>query len=383
MWFTRAEFQERLDRLVTHMAQRSVDVLVVDETEHLAYLIGYSPSAATYQACLVSQSGDVVAVVRELDEPTFLGQSWVRDYVTFRDWDDPIKRLARLIDERGWGRAKLGMELDSHFLLVQRYNALREELRDAEILDFSGVLWEMRLRKSEQELAYHQRAASIADTAFARGVAVAAPGVTERHVMAEVYRIAIENGADNTRIALGGGGHRTTHLHGNLGGHIFGRRDRMHLELVPHYKRYTSRVMRPIAIGPPEKDVVEATRTLVELQDAQFDEMRPGTSAGKIDRQCREQLVGLGLVEQYPNTTGYTLGCVTVPRTSDFTRIFVPTADWSLEEGMVFHMYLSAQRVSISETVVVTPAGVRRLSRLPRRILEAGELLETPTDFVS
>jgi Xaa-Pro dipeptidase len=87
------------------------------------------------------------------------------------------------------------------------------------------------------------------------------------------------------------------------------------------------------------------------------------------------------LAEQYPNTTGYTLGCVTVPRTSDFTRIFVPTADWLLEDGMVFHMYLSARGASISETVVVTAAGARRLSQLPRRVLEAGELFQfRPSD---
>jgi Xaa-Pro dipeptidase len=131
MWFSREEFDQRLDRLVGHMVKRGVDVLVVDETEHLAYLIGYSPSAATYQACLVSREGDLLAVVRELDEPTFLAQSWVRDYVTFRDWDDPIALLARLIEERGWGRAKIGMELDSHFLLVQRYRAFSESLPNA------------------------------------------------------------------------------------------------------------------------------------------------------------------------------------------------------------------------------------------------------------
>src|SRR4051812_18343482 len=85
-WFKHEEFQARLGRLGEDMARRHVDVVVVDETEHLAYLIGYTPSAATYQACIVTASGEAVAVVRKLDEPTFLTQSWVRDYVTFADW---------------------------------------------------------------------------------------------------------------------------------------------------------------------------------------------------------------------------------------------------------------------------------------------------------
>ncbi|TWH98721.1 Xaa-Pro dipeptidase [Bradyrhizobium daqingense] len=66
-----------------------------------------------------------------------------------------------------------------------------------------------------------------------------------------------------------------------------------------------------------------------------------------------------GLRSDYLNITGYSLGCYPAhtPRTSDFSRVFLPTADWTLEEGMVFHMYVSADGIAISETVLVTEAG--------------------------
>ena len=67
----------------------------------------------------------------------------------------------------------------------------------------------------------------------------------------------------------------------------------------------------------------------------------------------REAILREGLRETYDNITGYTLGFYAAagPRTSDFTRIFHPAADWTLEAGMVFHMYASAAGVSFSETV--------------------------------
>ena len=54
-----------------------------------------------------------------------------------------------------------------------------------------------------------------------------------------------------------------------------------------------------------------------------------------------------GLRDHYDNITGYTLGYYSQQplRSSDFTRVFLPNADWRLEEGMIFHMYTSTRGV--------------------------------------
>ena len=48
--------------------------------------------------------------------------------------------------------------------------------------------------------------------------------------------------------------------------------------------------------------------------------------------------------------------------------MFIPTADWVVEAGMVFHMYVSAMGLSFSETVLVTESGAERLT-LAERVL--------------
>ena len=82
----------------------------------------------------------------------------------------------------------------------------------------------------------------------------------------------------------------------------------------------------------------------------------------------------MGLRETFDNITGYTLGYYShaTTHTSDFTRIFHPQAEWCLEPGMVFHMYVSAAGASFSETVLVTEKGAERLTRTPRRLLAGG-----------
>jgi len=58
-----------------------------------------------YQACAVPLEGDPVMCLRHLDEPSFLERSWLCDYVTFADWEDPVQVLARTLAGRGCGLA--------------------------------------------------------------------------------------------------------------------------------------------------------------------------------------------------------------------------------------------------------------------------------------
>jgi Xaa-Pro dipeptidase len=142
------------------------------------------------------------------------------------------------------------------------------------------------------------------------------------------------------------------------------------MELVPTVKGYSARLMRPTVIGPPSAVQAETARRLIEIQDEQLAAMKPGAVARDVDRICREGVLEAGLRETYDNITGYTLGyyAPSGPRSSDFTRIFLPTSEWTLEAGMVFHMYTSARGMAFSETVLVTERGPERLTRLERQL---------------
>jgi Xaa-Pro aminopeptidase len=370
--FSRDEYDGRLRQLHERMDTLEVDVVVVDEVEHIGYLTGYVPTAATYQSCIIPRSGSPTMILRALDESTFREQSWLDSYVMFRDWDDPVELLVEVLKKQGFGRARIGQERDSHFLLVQRYEAIAAGLPDASLVDFSKVLWELRLRKSPAEVDCHRRAAAIADSAFRDAIAFARPGTAEREIAATLYSSALIAGADNTRLALLMSGPRTDALHGALGARILTDGDLLHIELVPHYHGYTSRLMRPTAIGKASAETVRVAENLIAIQNDQISAMRPGARAADVDRICREQVLASGLRTDYPNATGYTLGYIAQPRTSDLTRAFLPTAEWLLEEGMVFHMYTWARGLAFSDTILITQDGCERLTTTPRRLFQGG-----------
>ena len=369
--FSRAEYEGRLRAVRHEMAARRIDVLLVDETEHLAYLAGWHASGSRYHGCLVPSDGDPVMVFRQLDEPAFLERSWLRDHVCFPDTEDPVEAVVRTIIARGWSTACLGVETDSHYLTVQIYEALRHALPRATLADFATVLRELRLRKSPREIEYLQQASRIADQAMRDAVGAVGEGLSEREAAIAASGTFLRLGADTARTGPITAGGRSGTLHGLLGNHRLRRRDLLHMELVPSVNGYSARLMRPTVIGPPSTEQADTAAQLIEIQDDQIAAMKPGAVARDVDRVYRTRVLGAGLRESYDNFTGYTLGyygATHPPRTSDFTRTFVPTAGWVLEPGMVFHMYTGARGMAFSETVLVTDAGAERLTRLERRL---------------
>ncbi len=86
-----------------------------------------------------------------------------------------------------------------------------------DFLDFSRVIWEIRLLKSGEEIACLRRAGEIADAALMAAVEAAADGVSERECAAVFCAAALKAGADNGRNLLLAGGKRSGSLHGRLG----------------------------------------------------------------------------------------------------------------------------------------------------------------------
>jgi len=366
--FSHDEYARRLAVVRAKMRERNAEVVLVDEAEHLAYLTGFDRSATRYQACAIPLEDEPVMFLRTLDEPSFVERSWLTERITIADWEDPVAVIARELGRRGWANRCIGLELDSNYLTVRRWQSLTAALPSASFVDFGEILRELRLRKSAEEIALLRRAAGIADRAMVAAVAAAGEGRNEREAAAAASRTFLELGADTPRVGVITSGRRAASLHGGLGSHRLERGDLLHMELVPQVHGYSARIMRPTVIGTPSAAQTDAAHVLVGLQDRQLAAMKPGIVAADVDRVVRDGVVAAKLRDRYDNATGYTLGYYAPwsPRTSDFTRLFVPTATWVLEPGMVFHMYVSATGMAFSETVLVTDAGAERLTGMER-----------------
>lgn len=368
-----AEYAWRVERARALMAQGDCELMILDSGESLAWISGYTVSETMYRAVFLPREGAPWFVLRALDEAPCREGGWITDVVGYPDTAPPEKFMAQELRRRGFENAQIGVDYNSISFNPARAEEFATALPQARFVNLMGATDSLRWVKSASEIAQIAKAAAIADSDMAQVAAAACPGFTTREAAAIAAAAFLREGADTGEtgpIVRGSGSHEF--LHGLFRTDELAPGDILHVELIPRVAHYGARIMRPILIGAPTARQQEVAEELIRLQDAQIAAMKPGAIASEVDRIVRQGVLDAGLRAEYANVTAYTLGLyIRTPRSSDFSRVFLPDQHWALEEEMVFHVYTTAEGLGFSETVMVTPDGGRRLTQTPRRLLLA------------
>ena len=228
--------------------------------------------------------------------------------------------MVERIRELGLERGRIGLlEVDPRFgdyLPVNQYNALHEGLPEAELVFTHGLMHELLLIHSPEELECIRKAAHLCDRAMEALVERARPGVKEYHLRAAAAHAIHEGGGDVDFLIIG-----STPMSDPM--MVFGNPrpsgrelqpgDIVMMELAAGYRGYTAQIGSPVCLGEPPKPV---RRFFDEIVLPGFERMvetiGPGRSledaraAGKFFREHGAQsrpihLHGIDLVTSSPH----------------------------------------------------------------------------------
>ncbi|MFS8931341.1 M24 family metallopeptidase [Cupriavidus taiwanensis] len=370
--FSVEEYRRRLDEVRSLMKERTLDCVILDEPELMGWLAGYSVSENLWRACVVPAEGPPFLLVRSLDYPPARQRSWFDDFVVFSDTDEPLETFASAVESRGIPFQRVGVDFQSNSFTIHRYKWLQRRFADTRFLDLERSVWDLRRIKSAEEIALFRDACSRLDEALGLTIDSIHAGGSQREVAASAaaayYRLGFDDGFVGPITVASD----WDSIHGFLNDKPLEDGDIIHIELLPRLRGYSARIMRSAVVGSATRAQQKTVSTLIALQDQQIAAMRPGVAAREVDRIVRDGVVAAGLRPDYTNITGYTLGLTPLvsQHTSDLYRCFTAEADWTLEAGMVLHMYTSARGFAVSETVLVTAEGGERLTLAPRQLFE-------------
>lgn len=374
--FDAAEYAERLERVRRRMEQQGISLLLVDTPENITYLTGMeTPGYYMYMAAVVPAKGDLALVLRRAETANARTTAWTENLLPYDDTVDPLRLVADEAKHLG-GKGKIGVEMDSNFLTVNRFRRLSEYLGRAEVVDATSIVLEERKVKSSQEVEAVRGAARMVSVAMQRAVAAIEPGRTENDVASAIFDSLVQEGSGFLAMEpYINSGPRTGSMHAIWSGRVLRENEPVLIEIGGSVHRYHAALMRTVLLGSPPREVLEWAKVAIDALDAVVARIRPGITSGEADAACRGVIEKAGLYERFRKRTGYSIGLAYAPDWGEGHFLGLQKDDPTvLKPGMTFHMPPALREYGkygfgVSETIVVSETGCEVLTAFPERLI--------------
>jgi Xaa-Pro aminopeptidase len=354
----------RLGRLRAAFDAAGVDALVVTGMSNVRYLSGFTGSAGML---LLLASGTVL-----LTDGRYATQAGEQLAAAGVDAEVEVAPAARqadaargLVESRHRGR--LGLEA-AHVSWARQRSFAEDWFPGVELVATVGLVEELRRVKDGGELARVERAATIADQAFAtvRPLLEDAPSEAAFAVALdhEMRRIGATGPSFETIVASGPNGAKPHHRPGDR---VIAAGEPVVVDFGALVEGYCSDMTRTVWVGEVrDPELRRVVSVVAESQAAGVAAVRAGVTGADVDRACREVIARAGWSERFVHGTGHGVGL----DIHEAPAVAATSAD-TLAAGHVITVepgvYLPGLGgARIEDTVVVTEHGCRPLTHTPK-----------------
>jgi ectoine hydrolase len=383
--FSRNEYAARVTKTRHAMEQAGVELLIVTDPSNMHWLTGYDGwSFYVHQCVVVPGSGEPLWYGRLQDANGAKRTAWIADdsiisypdhYVQSNE-RHPMDLLARIIDERGWGKGTIAVEMDNYWYTAAAHASLSSHLPNARFKDACGLVNWQRAVKSAAELDYMRKAARIVEAMHQRIVDRVEPGMRKNDLVAEILDAGVRGvdgiGGDYAAIVpLLPSGADASAPHLTWDDKPMKSGEGTFFEIAGCYRRYHCPLSRTVFLGKPTAAFLDAEKATLEGMEAGLAAAKPGNRCEDIANAFFAVLKRYGIVKD--NRTGYSIGLSYPPDWGERTMSLRPGDRTELQPGMTFHfmtgLWLETMGLEITESIAITETGVECLANVPRRLV--------------
>ncbi|MHB0874745.1 MAG: M24 family metallopeptidase [Anaerolineae bacterium] len=385
------EFAARIARVQAELAKRGLDALIAfgadSEQQNVRYLSDYWP-AFEAAGVLVPVQGEAMLLIGP--ESLTYAQSRsrlpkIRQLLAYRESSEPeypgvpLPSFADVLDEVSGGKGvkRLGMA-GTAITTVPVYDGLREAIgsprsataKAGELVRADDIIFQLRMDKSENELACIREAFRISSIAIKAVLDEMHPGMTELQVVGIAQRELYANGAESE-------GHPLYVLSGKHSSHAIGRPT--HRTLQPHQviqlnigarvAGYSSSIGRAVSFGRLPDEPRRLVQVAIDAEKKTMELMHAGANAGEISRQVADYVRGRGLGDALLYGPCHGIGLM------ECEHPWMETSStYDLRENMTFQvdsfLHTDDYGARIEDGVRVTREGVEEFPTYRREMIE-------------
>ena len=312
--FPATEYERRLDRLQQSMKTAGLTAMLVVDEFNYRYITGHHTEGwknhSRPRACWVHSQRDPVLLVPPGESfEAALCSPWrdIEEYggptsATVVVSDDALLSFEpALVDAlvatgmKIGAACRTGIALGGWAKLEVPFGVILEVQRRlgfAEWLDAAAILWELRMVKSEGEIAYMRAAVQALDVAYASVFRDLEPGMSESLVARSMRANVLLAGAEHPGYTIAASDVRVPRAMGATpGDRVVEDGSVVLIDAGAIVHGYTSDYSRMAAVGTPKPSQEAAYARVANAQLVGLGSIRPGVTAGEVTRAMHEALV--------------------------------------------------------------------------------------------
>lgn len=377
-----SEFQERIRRVQGDLARRGLDALLTfgseAEPQFVRYLADHWPAFET-AAVLIPVEGEAMLLIG----PESLTYAQVRSKIPkirqileYRESSEPeypgkpLDTFTGVFDEVSGGKGVRRLGIVGYPITpVPVYEGIRAAMAGGEIVRADDILIEMRMVKSENEIALLREAFRISEKAVEAVLNRIKPGMMEVEVVGIAQEVLYRHGAEYE-------GHPLYVLSGRNSANAIGRPtlkklvegEVIQLNLGARFGGYSSSVGRPIVLGHMPDDVAGLLQMGLDAANKTMEIMAAGVEAEFVARTIQAYIAERGYGDNILYGPCHGLGLMECEHPWMETN-----SEYVLQENYTFQvdsfLYTPQYGARWEDGVRVTRDGVEQFSTYRREII--------------
>ncbi|WCK53157.1 Xaa-Pro peptidase family protein [Aneurinibacillus sp. Ricciae_BoGa-3] len=351
---------QRAHKLQAVLQEKQLDALLITSGFNRRYLSGFT---GTSGFCLVTkENAELITDFRYIEQ----AQKQAPDFEIIRHKRDILDAVAERAKHHNVKR--LGFE--KNHITYGQYQRLQNVTAGIELADTEGLVEELRLIKTAEEITVVKQAAEIADKTFSHILSYIKPGITELQVSNEMEMVMRSLGASSSSFdTIVASGLRSALPHGVASDKVIEQGDMVTLDFGAYYKGYVSDITRTIAVGEPGEKLREIYSVVLKAQLNGVKHFKAGITGIEADALTRDIIKDAGYGEYFGHSTGHGIGLEVHEGPALSMK-----GDTTLKPGMIVTcepgIYIAnIGGVRIEDDVVITDNGCEILTSSPKDLI--------------
>ncbi len=358
----------RFDRLLSLMKKHQFEFIAINPGFNLNYLTGLNFHLMERPIVLFIRQDGKSALVLPALEVTRAEKAAACDHLfSYPDdpaeWNNAFQAAANIL---GISKTSIGVEPNKFRFLEMEF--VQNSAPSAKIISAAHVFSDLRLFKDQQEIAYMQEAARIAEAGLRQTLPLLKIGINEIEIAAELNLQCLRAGAQDEFPfqPIVASGPNSADPHAVPGERKIIAGDILLFDWGVRYKGYASDITRCFSIATIDPQMGKIAEIVKMANEAGRIAARPNLQAGDVDNATRKVIAQAGFADYFTHRTGHGLGMDAHEDPYIFNenkQILQPGMVFTIEPGI----YIPGKGgIRIEDDVVITDKGSYSLTGMPR-----------------